>query len=106
MLKSSIDKIVEEIIKKMQDSLEESLQEYVNKPVDDSNLDAVNSQVTSFLQAIMYEEGYDSREHIQVRAEQDDKDPSKVSITLVPVSYEGLKLIRRLEEGYDEHSNI
>lgn len=102
MMKSSIDKIIQQI----QESLEESLQEYVNKPVNDNNLDTVKSQVTSFLQSVMNDEGYDSREHILVKAEQDDKDPSKVSITLVPVSYEGLKLVRRLEEGHGEHNNI
>ena len=105
MMKSSIDKIIE----KMQESVEESLQEYANKPVNDSNLDAldaIESQVTSFLQSVMYEEGYDSREHIKVKVEQDITDLSKVSLTLVPISKEGFELVRRLEEGYDEHSNI
>lgn len=101
MMKSSIDKIIQQI----QESLEESLQEYVNKPVDDGNLDAVKSQVTSFLQSVMYEEGHDSRDHVKVKAEQDDKDLSKINLTLIPISEEGLKLIRRLEEGYDEHSS-
>lgn len=93
MMKSSIDKIIQQI----QESLEESLQEYVNKPVYD-NLDAMESQVTSFLQSVMYEEGYDSREHIKVKVEQGDKDPNIVSITLIPNSEDGFELIRRLEE--------
>lgn len=92
-MKSSIDKIIQQI----QESLEESLQEYVNKPVDDY-LDAIESQVTSFLHSVMYEEEYDSREHIKVKVEQDDKDLNIVSITLIPISEEGFELIRRLEE--------
>jgi hypothetical protein len=101
MMKSSIDKIIQQI----QESLEESLQEYVNKPVDD-NLDAIKSQVTSFLQSVMYEEEYDSREHIKVKVEQDITDPSKVSVTLVPLSVGGFDLIRRLEVENGKHSNI